>query len=218
MYCGNTPTIRRDTSGCSWKDSISDLLHSGNEWLVSKGIDTAAIGAFFLMMEEEKQGSGIYHARVDCWQQYFGYNDLYDWAFDAGTDMEAAKFGFDYNGVSYMLWAWKGDYINLGAGAELGIYTGDGWHKEVDTGLAMPMSMTLSHNGSEIINYNPQTPQWWITGFNSNVRGVQADALTATFSVSFSDPGMYNAFRAKHGYEGSPWTFSNDAYIATLQF
>lgn len=123
-------------------------------------IDIAAVGALFLMMEEEKQGSGIYHARVDCWQQYFGYNDIYDWVFDVGTDMEAAKFGFDYNGVSYMLWAWKDDYINLGAGAELGIYTGNGWHKEVDTGLAMPMCMTLSHNGSEIINYNPQTPQW----------------------------------------------------------
>ncbi len=186
--------------------------------MASIGIDTAAIGAFFLMMEEETKGSGIYHARVDCWQQYFGYNALYDWAFDVGTDMQVKKFDFDYNGVSYMLWAWKGDYINLGAGAELGIYTGDGWHKKVDTSLAMPMSLTLSYNGTEIINYTPQTPQWWITGFNSNVRGVQAAALTATFSVVFTDPGMYKVFSKQYGYEGSPWIFSDDTCTATLHF
>ena len=38
--------------------------------------------------------------------------------------MQRVKFDFVCNGTSYVLWAWKGDYINLGAGAELGIYTG----------------------------------------------------------------------------------------------
>lgn len=42
----------------------------------------------------EKDGSGVYHARQDCWQQYGGYNDLYDFAFNLGTSMEAVKFSF----------------------------------------------------------------------------------------------------------------------------
>ena len=218
VYCGNNPIIRRDTSGCSWKDTISGLLHSANDWILSQKIDTAAIGAFFLMMEEDEQVSGVYHARVDCWQQYFGYNELYDWVFDVATDMKPQRFFFDYNDVTYVLWCWKGDYINLGAGAELGIYTGSGWHKQVDTSLAMPMSMTLSHNGSESITYAPQTPQWWITSFNSNWLNVQADELTATFTITFTDPNMYRAFYATYGQAGGAWSFNCDTYSATLIF
>jgi hypothetical protein len=35
--------------------------------------------------------------------------------------MDKAKFQFSGGGVEYMLWAWKGDYLNLGA--ELDIYS-----------------------------------------------------------------------------------------------
>ena len=67
---------------------------------------------------------GIYHARQDCLQQYAGYNDFYDFMFNLGTQMEKQKFPFRYDGQDYILWAWKGDYLNLGAGAEMGIYYG----------------------------------------------------------------------------------------------
>lgn len=36
--------------------------------------------------------------------------------------MEKAKFEFSSGERDYIFWAWKGDYLNLGAGAELGIY------------------------------------------------------------------------------------------------
>jgi hypothetical protein len=64
---------------------------------------------------------GVYHARQDALQQYAGYNSIYDFAFDSGTSMRAAPFEFTYDGHDYTIWAWKGDYTNLGAGAELGI-------------------------------------------------------------------------------------------------
>lgn len=36
--------------------------------------------------------------------------------------MNKAKFQFsDDEGNDYILWAWKGDYLNLGAGAKMGI-------------------------------------------------------------------------------------------------
>lgn len=41
------------------------------------------------------------------------------------------------NGETYIIWAWKGDYINLGAGAETGIYKkGIGNHYFTATGLS----------------------------------------------------------------------------------
>ena len=56
------------------------------------------------------------------------------------------------------------------------------------------MTLTLSYNGAEIINYHPTAEQWWITGFNSNYMRVKACDLTATFSVRFTDQEMYDAF------------------------
>ena len=115
-----------------------------NTIAVAIGIDTAAIGAFFLDMTESDDG--IYHAAFDCWQQNFGYNVLYDVAFDIGTSMKTARFSFTYNGVGYTIWVWKGDYINLGAGAEMGIYLGDQGHRTVDTNLAMKMALIVRYS------------------------------------------------------------------------
>ena len=149
-YCGNNPVVRYDDTGMFWKELISGVIHVGNNFAVAIGIDTAAIGAFFLMME--KDGSGVYHSRQDCWQQYGGYNDLYEFAFNLGTSMEAVKFSFSYNGSGYTIWAWKGDYVNLGAGAELCIYRGSSGHRTVDTSLTMWMGMIVSYNGEWIID------------------------------------------------------------------
>jgi len=36
--------------------------------------------------------------------------------------MDVRYFDFSMDGKQYRFWAWKGDYLNLGAGAEMGIY------------------------------------------------------------------------------------------------
>jgi hypothetical protein len=172
------------------------------------------IGAAVLDMYVDTQGN--YHAKFDCWQQYFGYMDLYDIVFDLTTSMDKGKFPFDVNGDGiddYILWAWKGDYLNLGAGAELGIYKpwtyGDGiWM--VDKSLAMTMTLKLDYNGTNIIDWQPTDKQWWITGFNPKFTNIKADTLKATFTVTFTDTAMHNAFKdttAKKGYKG--WTFNS---------
>ena len=217
-YCANNPIINVDGSGCSFWDAVKSAvrttLHIGNELLVSLGIDTAGIGAFFLDMVQDAKG--IYHARVDCWQQYFGYNKFYDFVFDIGTSMQAQNFEFEHDGQSYTLWFWKGDYINLGAGAEAGIYYGSGAHKLVDTSLTLPMSMNLSYMGENIITYSENT--WWLTGFNPKYRNVLAENLTATFTIDFSQrTGMYESFSTE--FEGATgWSFDDDAQTATFIF
>ena len=200
-YCGNEPVNRYDVGGMFWKEAIRGITHAINNAGIGAGIDTAAVGAFFLDMYRDDKG--IYHASFDCWQQYFGYNDMYDFFFDLGTSCKPAKFSFTYNGQEYVIWAWKGDYINLGAGAELGIYTGGEPHWHVDKSLAMSMYVEVKYNGSTIISFSDYT--WWITGFNPNYQNMNASSLTAIFTIRLNDPGMYNAFRASRP---AGWTFA----------
>ncbi|MDQ7096303.1 DUF4474 domain-containing protein [Desulfosporosinus sp. PR] len=106
------------------------------------------------------------------------------------------------DGKDYIFWAWKGNYLNLGAGAEMGIYTRlavngtptDHWI--VDPSLALPMTLTLKdNNGNTIVDFNPNENLWWVTGFNPYYQGVQADNLTATYTINFSgNKDMYNKF------------------------
>ena len=196
-YCGNNPVIRCDKGGMLWNNLALIIcilpfeLHAWNTIAVWVGVDTAAIGGKVLNIT--KKGD-TYHADFDCWQQYFGYNDFYDLVFQWATSCEPKKFPFAYNGQEYVIWAWKGDYINMGAGAEMGIYTGGGPHWRVDKNLAMPMWVWLKYDGKTIVSHNDTT--WWITGFNPNYLNKNENSLTAIFSIRFNDPGMYYAFSA----------------------
>ena len=188
-YCANDPINLVDNNGnffmgLGWelvKLNVSVKLHAFDAFLSWCGVDTAAVGGYLLDMTKI---DGIYHANFDCWQQYFGYNDLYNIMFDIGTSMRSAICDFVIGSRVYRFWAWKGDYINLGAGAELGIYVGNGPHLFVDKSVAMPMQMWLNdRNGTNIITYTDGGKQWWCTGFNENFHIYNANSLTAIFSI-----------------------------------
>lgn len=176
------------------------------------------------MMDQD--ASGIYHARTDAWQQIGGYNSLYDAVFDFGTSMSASYYGFSHEGQNYRFWAWKGDYINLGAGGELGIYqqmTVAGFDTPqwgVNRNIAMKMSMSLSYQGNVIATYNPSDPQWWITSFNPDYKNVDASNLSVSFTVNFSgNTGMFDDFYNEwSGKSNTPWTFDKKNYTATLNY
>jgi hypothetical protein len=206
-------------------DSLDKRVDSFLNRITSGKMGTDDVGAFFLMMEKDQDG--IYHARRDCWLQIGGYNDLYDKVFDLGTSMAKEKFTFKSGGREYIFWAWKGDYVNLGAGAELGIYkrlvvngvSMDHWLVD-STNLTFPMSLNLSYNGEEIIDYNPIDRQWWITGFNPEYKDVAAGELTATFTVDFAGrESMYHDFIKSDDYLDNiaKWSISGE-YKLTLTF
>lgn len=79
-------------------------------------------------LDNERQA---YHSNIRNWQKIGGYNDLYDEIFRIGTydvinrtkTISKEKFVFDVGNKKYVLWVWRGNYLNLGAGAEIGIYT-----------------------------------------------------------------------------------------------
>ncbi|GKX29602.1 hypothetical protein SH1V18_20820 [Vallitalea longa] len=181
----------------------------------------------------------VYHTLPDCWQRFFGYNDFYDAVFDSATSMKKTKFEFSSGGRDYIFWAWKGDYLNLGAGAELGIYSRESnipilgnittphdGHWLVDTDLAMPMTLTLKHKGETIISYDPSKDEvntyekvWWITGFNPYKPGVQASDLTATYTINFKDnETMFYDFAAEYDGIDKRWVFDYENLSATLNF
>ena len=200
-YCSNRVNDCVDSRGSFWesisngfKNGVRLILSQTNNVLVGLGFDTAGFGAYWLNMYKDRLG--VYHAKFDCWQQYFGYNNFYDFMFDIGTSMKYQKFPFKYGNKEYIFWAWKGNYINLGAGAELGIYTGGEPHWFVDKSLAMEMSMALYYKGKNIIVYDATT--WWITGFNPKYLNVYAYQLTVTFRIRFKNTGMYYAFKNRH--------------------
>lgn len=178
----------------------------------------AKLGAKVLNMYQTSDG--VYHANFDCWQQYFGYADIYDIVFDCGTSMRAAKFPFDVNNDKkddYILWAWKGDYLNLGAGAELGIY--ERWEYsdvvwKINKKNAMNMTLRLDYINKStkavernIFNFQPTDKQWWITGFSYKNQNVNRDNLLATYTVTFTNQTWYNAFKGKYMTD-SRWNFS----------
>ncbi|WP_081741712.1 DUF4474 domain-containing protein [Ruminiclostridium josui] len=177
-----------------------------------------------------RDDKGVYHARQDALQQYGGYNFVYDIIFDYATSMKTQPFEFTYDDQDYRFWAWKGDYLNLGAGAELGLYKrlsvfeNETDHWLVDTNLALPMTLTLNDNkGNLIASYNPSEPQWWITAFNPYKQDVNARDLRVTYTVDFSgnkeNKGMFDAFYKQYaGQKNSPWTFDKKNYTAMLNF
>ena len=225
-YCLNNPILYCDPTG--YGPILKMLLHEGerrlNDILNLFNKTTADVSGFLLMMNEDS--SGVYHASVDCWQQFGGYNDLYDCVFKEATSALPAKYDFKYNGEDLILWAWKGDYISLGAGAELGIYRRmviDGLATEhwlVDKELALPMTLSLKDCYGNIIvdNYAPDEKQWWITGFNPAYKNVLAEELTAVYTVDFSgNIEMFKAFYNKYSVDPA-WTFNMKKHTATLTF
>ena len=120
---------------------------------------------------------------------------------------------------NYVLWAWKGNYLNLGAGAEVGFYTQDSNLEYINENFhleqwmvegEMPMTLSLYKRvGTNVyLNYFhwfPHLEQWWITGFVPNIYdySISAEELIHISSVDFSaDPDMlYDLQQSKSAEE-----------------
>ena len=138
--------------------------------------------------------------------------------------MNRQKFPFFSGGKEYIFWAWKGDYLNLGAGAELGIYSRlviKGYktnHWLAETKSLLSMSMTLKCNGRNIATYRPREKQWWITCFNPYYQNVKARSITVIFTVNFqANKKLFTSFISKYLWNRM-WKFNNRNYTATLTF
>ncbi len=199
--------IEIDVFGYSISDAMADLSQT---WVGE---------AFLEAVNFERTSDGVYHTNPNCWQAPLGYNDFYDYVFDAATSMDKNKslpFTTE-DGTTYTIWMWKGDYLNLGAGCETGIYYGDGYHlnSATDTNLHMTLSLYDKNTGDKIFEYSPDDPQWWITGFNPEYQDVDMNDLEVRGSIDFSEnQKLWEAFCTGKMKGNEGWCFDEENKVA----
>lgn len=167
----------------------------------------------------DRDEDGVYHAQQDALQKYGGYIDLYDDVFDLACSMDKQKFPFKVGDEEYIVWLWKGDYMNLGAGAETGIYKGGEPFWECDTEDAMPMTLKLEDtSGNVIYDWHPEENKWWCTGFNSAYENYNVKDLISTGTIDFSQHlDMWDAFKEQWMGTGI-WEFDEENNIARYKW
>ena len=170
----------------------------------------ASLGSRLLNFRSDKINN--IHSQHKTWQSIGGYNNLYDNAFGVFTNQNMAreKLAFTVDNMEYILWIWRGDYLNIGEGGEMGIYSRplalpdnkDLDHYFVDKSLSMPMQLYLynyenADNIEEVLSWRPTEKQWWITGFNPDYVGnVDVSKEILIGCVDFTDNmKMYAAFK-----------------------
>lgn len=172
------------------------------DWTNSESI-AAGMGADALNFLVDETGN-VLHAQVVTWQKKYGYNNAYDLAFVIGTkgNVRREKFVFSCNEKEYVIWTWRGDYLNIGSGAEIGIYEQTnvyGIWRAID--YEMPMTLNLynyySHSSIEnIFCWNPKDKQWWITGFNPDMLNPNVENMVLLGSINMNnDRALYNGLK-----------------------
>lgn len=216
VYCSNNPFKYVDLLGLSDTGLIPDWMEDFGEYLryevfgdmlddFTEATQNGELDTFLAFFDFDRGSNGVYHTNPDCWQRPGGYNDFYDSVFDTATSMDRKKMvATTQDGTEYVIWMWKGDYMNLGAGAETGLYKGGEPHWfSVGDDERVPMDLALYYKGELVYTYNPTDPQWWITGFYPELQGVDKDDLQVKGSIDLSEhPEIFNAFRDK--YENDP--------------
>ena len=159
----------------------------------------------------DHNADGTYTSQQYAIQSVLGYGDNVDDLFHAVSEMDKVKIVFSYGGIMYVVWAWKGDYAQLGAGNEVGFYKqldilgmGDeeGHFYADPFGYNPKMSVSLSIRGEgEVAAFAPEDPYFWPAAFNPAHQDVHLWEMTSTVSVDFSDApdgmggaGFYDAF------------------------
>lgn len=191
--------------------------------------DKTADGTFdpvvlpFLNAHRDEE-TGIITIAEDSWQNAGGYNDLYDKILKAASEFyggsaDSRKYTFVLDGKEYIIWSWKGDYTNLGAGAETGIYKNPILDVQWTAAPEMAVKMELKLETKDkitIYDLKPSEDQWWINGFDPKTPYKKADDLVSTTTYYLADnPEMWNALYNKYS-SYKEWTFDSKNKTAVL--
>lgn len=180
-----------------WKKFLGFIPYYDNNSIEVLMSALSSGGSFLLDFRYDDKHIAL-HSDTTQWQSVGGYNDFYDWVFDKATSMDKLKLDFALeDGQEYVVWAWKGNYLNLGAGTEVGFYKKSNIldsagveHWVVGDTLPMTLSLYRKSGASYISYYHwlPYLEQWWITGFVPNIYywGIKEDQLVHISSVDFS--------------------------------
>ena len=194
---------------------------SGNTYNVPTGLRhfmpvNMAFGApwaaYFLGFEEDENCPSIFTAYTTVsgkpmWQSRVGYDTIYDSAFSLGGPIYRQRYKFTTgtgeNTKYFVVWIWKGDYWNLGAGAEIGIYVAntkeqyDNNFYEVDENLVLDVNMDIKYrtlNGLLPLTLNNLTQRnWWVCSFSPAIQHPNVNWIDVNVKANFVTNGDYDA-------------------------
>lgn len=142
----------------------------------------------------------IFYSLMYCWQRDYGYNKLYDEA-AAPLNMiiDCEPIYFDYDGRSWLIELWKGQY-GMTTGGEIGIYVttsnhnvpdDDVFYESVSDNECLNISFYILKNNT--ILFHRKGLHWWLTGFKLG-EFSNTDSLTMKAKITFPNKSMRNAF------------------------
>jgi len=185
-----------------------------SQWSPNSPLGNAVFAAGFLYDIEQD----IIYSRRDALQRKFGYAYGYDAeAFLINSIIDCEPIFFDYQGKTWMIELWKGQY-GLMTGCEIGIYNrspnSSAAYAMLDATIGkrphdpnpshnmffdcanddemLEMSFTLRRNGKKLFSRGPEK-HWWLTGFKWGEIS-NPDDLTMDVEISFPNYEMANAF------------------------
>jgi hypothetical protein len=141
------------------------------------------------------------HITNGTWARCFGYNQYYDQlASFLLIHLDTLRFPFEYGGKDWMIQLWKGQYVIVFNGAEIGLYEKPAnrniFYDCSDTTLDMSMRL---YQGDDLFLDYPAYNTWWACAFrlgNPITSIVAASELRMTGTIRFEDQGMRDAFWA----------------------
>ena len=143
----------------------------------------------------------IFTSQINAMQRNFGYCTFYDKAALAlHMVIDCLPVYFNYNGRTWLIELWKGQY-SINIGGEIGIYYADRIIPEqewkhtlfqcVEDKDMLDLSFNLSRNGKEIADVSAR--HWWLTAFSVGMFSDPAD-LCMHANITFPDNAMAAAF------------------------
>jgi len=191
IYCINNPVIQKDPTGTYTATQFWNFVNKF--YIVKRGAAFAGFGWDY--------NQGIWYSLMNPIQRKYGYCDTYDNAAPfIGIFIKHQKIPFEYNGKTWMIWLWKGQY-GITTGAEIGLYIDPGlfilkdektWYRCANDSERIIMSFTLYKNGKKLFQRPSQT-HWWLTGFKPGLN-VGATGLTMQISLTFHNVQMADSF------------------------
>ncbi len=143
----------------------------------------------------------VFSSRIDAWQRQFGFGALYDRAASFFNMVyETLPVYFDYDGKTWLIQLWKGQY-GICSGCEVGIYHTDRiitkeerkltiFHA-VDDREMLDITTELWRMGNRIASLRKR--HWWLTTFEPGCFSKPSQ-LSFDISICFADKEMQKAF------------------------
>lgn len=158
------------------------------------------------------------------WQSEVGYISMYDFFFSLGGPIFKDKYAFSTSDNDYVIWIWKGDYWNLGAGAEIGIYTAtesditqnvenNEVFYQIDTNNTLHVEMTVKYRYLGLLEDTLnvlEDDNWWVCSFTPELQMPQIRWLSVDLKVKFNNDSLIEPFYDKWCYLNGDESDEND--------